>query len=326
MTAPASRQVSVNVDLPYITSVTPDQMGLARQINTTINRVQQELAAHASAINNVVPGNINQGTNANANTLLIGNGTWASTLPSSALPAGVPTGGGTTVVNDIAVWTNTNGTGLGDMTWTTATSKLNTFTSSLQGVVPGSGGGTTNFLRADGTWAAPPTGATPALVYLGTVTVSGGAITDSPSGTNFIGANNSTYRSFKLVFKDIAPTTASSGVIFRVHSGGSFQATSYETVLAINSGTAFGSSNVTTSIPLGGATNTAVFGSLEVSNLAGTSVAKPWFGMGTYNTLSDMFIVTGGWNSTGAIDGFQITDTTSSTDLASGSVDIYGIL
>lgn len=38
----------------------------------------------------------------------------------------------------------------------TATSMLNQFTSALQGVVPGSGGGTTNYLRADGTWAAPP--------------------------------------------------------------------------------------------------------------------------------------------------------------------------
>lgn len=36
----------------------------------------------------------------------------------------------------------------------TATSYLNQFTSLLQGVVPASGGGTTNFLRADGTWAA----------------------------------------------------------------------------------------------------------------------------------------------------------------------------
>jgi len=33
---------------------------------------------------------------------------------------------------------------------------LTTFTSSLAGIVPASGGGTTNFLRADGTWAPPP--------------------------------------------------------------------------------------------------------------------------------------------------------------------------
>lgn len=38
------------------------------------------------------------------------------------------------------------------------TALLNTFTPSLAGTVPASGGGTTNFLRADGTWAAPPGG------------------------------------------------------------------------------------------------------------------------------------------------------------------------
>lgn len=38
---------------------------------------------------------------------------------------------------------------------TQVTAILNTFTTTLQGVVPASGGGTTNFLRADGTWAAP---------------------------------------------------------------------------------------------------------------------------------------------------------------------------
>jgi hypothetical protein len=38
------------------------------------------------------------------------------------------------------------------------TAMLNVFTSGLQGLVPSSGGGTTNFLRADGTFAAPPGG------------------------------------------------------------------------------------------------------------------------------------------------------------------------
>jgi len=45
-----------------------------------------------------------------------------------------------------------------DLTATQVTSLLNTFTSALKGLVPASGGGTTNFLRADGTFAAPPGG------------------------------------------------------------------------------------------------------------------------------------------------------------------------
>jgi hypothetical protein len=42
-----------------------------------------------------------------------------------------------------------------ELTGTQATSLLDPFTASLKGLVPASGGGTTNFLRADG-WAAPP--------------------------------------------------------------------------------------------------------------------------------------------------------------------------
>lgn len=60
-----------------------------------------------------------------------------------------------------------------NLTSTQATELLNTFTSSLKGLAPASGGGTTNFLRADGTWAAPPGGG-------GTTT---NAVTFNNSGT-----------------------------------------------------------------------------------------------------------------------------------------------
>lgn len=45
-----------------------------------------------------------------------------------------------------------------DLTGTQATTLLDTFTSTLKGLAPASGGGTSNFLRADGTWAAPAGG------------------------------------------------------------------------------------------------------------------------------------------------------------------------
>jgi hypothetical protein len=45
-----------------------------------------------------------------------------------------------------------------DLTGTQATALLDVFTSALKGLVPASGGGTTNFLRADGTWAVPAGG------------------------------------------------------------------------------------------------------------------------------------------------------------------------
>ena len=49
------------------------------------------------------------------------------------------------------------GTGIPeDLNGTQATTLLDTFTATLKGLAPLSGAGTTTFLRADGTWAAPP--------------------------------------------------------------------------------------------------------------------------------------------------------------------------
>ena len=45
-----------------------------------------------------------------------------------------------------------------DLTGTQATTLLDTFTAALKGLAPASGGGTSNYLRADGTWAAPASG------------------------------------------------------------------------------------------------------------------------------------------------------------------------
>lgn len=45
-----------------------------------------------------------------------------------------------------------------ELTGTQATTLLDTFTSGLKGLAPASGGGTANYLRADGTWAPPPGG------------------------------------------------------------------------------------------------------------------------------------------------------------------------
>lgn len=45
-----------------------------------------------------------------------------------------------------------------DLTGTQATALLDVFTSAAKGLTPASGGGSTNFLRADGTWAAPAGG------------------------------------------------------------------------------------------------------------------------------------------------------------------------
>lgn len=59
---------------------------------------------------------------------------------------------------------------------TSLTAALSAFTTSLKGLAPASGGGTTNFLRADGTWSVPPA---PSLAAIAT----SGSATDLIAGT-----------------------------------------------------------------------------------------------------------------------------------------------
>lgn len=62
----------------------------------------------------------------------------------------------------------TAGTGdVEDLSAAQATAGLDIFTSSLKGLAPSSGGGTSNFLRADGTWAAPLGGVLRLTFYSG---------------------------------------------------------------------------------------------------------------------------------------------------------------
>lgn len=116
-------------------------------------------------------------------------------FPASGTGTGNVTGPGSSTVGHVALWNATNGQLLSDsatislgnlpsigantvlgsiaggtpaaLTTTQLTTLCNAATSSLSGCVPGSGGGTTNFLRADLTWV-------PIAVTVGTSTVGGG--------------------------------------------------------------------------------------------------------------------------------------------------------
>lgn len=87
-----------------------------------------------------------------------------------------------------------------DLTATQATALLNPFTSALKGLAPASGGGSTNYLRADGTWAAPP-GAT-----AGTVTSVSVVTANGVSGSV---ATATTIPAITLTLAAITPTTVS---------------------------------------------------------------------------------------------------------------------
>lgn len=83
-------------------------------------------------------------------------------LPVSTLAAETSAGAG-----DEGRIPQLNALGLIDLTM------LSTFTSSAKGVAPLSGGGTANFLRADGTWAAPPGATSGTVTTVSVVTANG---------------------------------------------------------------------------------------------------------------------------------------------------------
>ena len=98
-----------------------------------------------------------------------------------------------------------------ELTGTQATTLLDAFTSALKGLVPASGGGTTNFLRADGTFAAPPGGGgginTLRTTANQTINAGAGVFTDI-TGLTFPVVSGTDYAfEFYITFQSAATTT-----------------------------------------------------------------------------------------------------------------------
>ena len=73
------------------------------------------------------------------------------------------------------------------------TISTNAFTSTAPGVVPQSGGGTTNYLRADGTWASPGGGVTSFNTRTGAITLTSSDVTTALTYTPYNSTNPSGY-------------------------------------------------------------------------------------------------------------------------------------
>lgn len=178
----------------------------------------------------------------------------------------------------------TAGTGVPEaLTGTQATTLLDLFSSTLKGLVPLSGGGSTNYLRADGTWAAPPgtagaTGANPSA-SIGLAAVNGVAATflrsdGAPALDQGIAPTWTAAHVFSLAGTGTAPTIdlASARPVLRFSetdqvadgkswyqqvSGGTFSINSVDDTVGTAKGllTATRTANVITAVDLGNATD-----------------------------------------------------------------------
>lgn len=197
-------------------------------------------------------------------------------------------------------------------------------------------GSTGQYLGVSGGLPAYSAG-TGAMTYLCTITASNSASINNASPTSGSCPLNGTYTSYKLEFQNIVPATNEKILELQIHSGGAYKATGYLTNwLAYVNG--FGVNGApTTYIPLSYPTdanaaslaNTApgYSGTVIITNPSVSGLI--FVNAQSFTYLDGAGAVLGGfgsgyWNSSAAVDGFQVL--MDSGNLTSGSILVYGIL
>ena len=169
----AATLATVNSNIGTFASVTANGKGLVTAAgNLTGDVTTSGAAATLATVNPDV------GSFTSANITVDGKGRITAAASGSG-------GGGSPGGSNGQVQYNNSGA-FGGLTNVQLTADINAFTTSLSGAAPASGGGTTNFLRADGTWAAPAggSGGFASWPTSGTIVISpGGAGTVNPTGS-----------------------------------------------------------------------------------------------------------------------------------------------
>jgi len=165
-----------------------------------------------------------------------------------------------------------------------------------------------------------------APVLLNTLTASNSAtLSDTTSLT-------STYNYYQIEFENLLPATNSVTLELQVHSGGTFQTTTYVSTVVRGNGAGVGAQSSTTFVDLTvqtGVANTGpgMSGRILVYNPSGASTPKIFTGvLSTFSTNSsaEVAMISGWWNGgNGAVDGFQVLASTG--NLTSGVIRIYGV-
>jgi len=125
-------------------------------------------------------------------------------------------------------------------------SPIDIFTSLLPGLVPASGGGTVNFLRADGTFAAPPGGApaspTTSVQFNNAGAFGGSANFTYDTGTNTVSFGNITGSATSMTIQPKAPTSGSGGLLeILTRQGVGINSSGGDLTLTLGSGNGTGS-------------------------------------------------------------------------------------
>ncbi len=148
----ASQTAATVLAAPNASAGAPTFRALLAADIPTLNQTTTGSAATLTTSRNIAAtGDIAWNTNFNGSA----NATAAATIANAAVTNAKLAAMATATLKG----RTTAGTGAPEnLTATQATALLDAFTSTTKGLAPLSGGGTTNFLRADGTWAAPASG------------------------------------------------------------------------------------------------------------------------------------------------------------------------
>lgn len=206
--------------------------------------------------------------------------------------------------------------GTGDpeaLTGTQVTTMLDAFTSALKGLVPASGGGTTNFLRADGSFAEPP-GTFTGLALAGTWTWS-----TNVTVVDF--ANLGAYKQLWVAFQDLTFASAASPGFFTSTDNGS----SFTTGGGTYASTAANDASATTATGIlnltDGTTTVLTHGHIGILGWNDASYKSNFSGVVGHSTNS---FVTGYRNAAEANNALRFT-TATAVNITGGVISVWGM-